>query len=1482
MNSRAIVAITTIALGSIGVLAGTEDAKAAVSNADYSAVPPFVSSVTTPNILLLLDNSGSMADPACDPSNCGVHSDGSTTPVVQTYVSTTKYTGFFDSLKCYTYDATAGNTRFSESSIKASIAASCSSTEWDGNLLNWSTFRRFDALKKAMSGGDCVVTRAADGTCPATGTPALKTVKAQSTFDTSSRGHVTFTIPSGTGNGYSGRIPTSATPGIPSNIRVHLRGGVNGMGGSFCIDDDSTAPGDTATSCSDSDGFTETQYQLRLAVNTEPTGVIQQIGSKARFGLFEFKGAGDGGRVLVGLGARQSIDWSGSTVETFNTNTAAMLDALGESYPSTWTPLSESLYESARYIAQINSTFLTNAYVYPIAFSGGNSNGVAFQATGVGSIGAAEISALTGTETCPAGYITNACGRDPYFFGSNHTPAWAAKSQVANCCQTFVIIVTDGEPTQDTNIPSNLQDFAHAATHGLHCTGSSTTIHTANGTCNTNNATPPATLLAEHKTDYASNGNHYLDDVAYWMHTTDLRQATIPQINVAGHDIPGMQNATVYTFFTFGNISGREILMQTAKMGAFTDSNGNGRPDLTAEYDKENNLTGSIVPDGIPDAYFESSNVDDIQDKLLATIASILRRSSSGSSVSVLATASTGEGALYQSYFYPSTIEPSTLSDVKWTGYTQSLFIDTFGNTREDTNQDGRLDYKVDRIIKTRFDAAANVVKVDKYVDSDGDGLPNDQNGDNQVTVADCNPCGKVLSDILPIWEAGKQLALKDSSTRTILTWVDSDHDGVVDAGEQIPFTTGNEPTLRPYLRAASSTEGTTIINFVRGCDVATCSEQSTTRDRRLQVPPNSGALKVWKLGDIIHSTPTVVASPRDRHDAVYGDQSYSAFLQRWYNRRQVAYVGGNDGMLHAFNAGYYHPGDDTSASAPANTTEHGWFTTNPTDNSTGVPLGDELWGFVPYELLPQLAFLTRADYQHAYYVDLPLKVADVRIFPVDGDHPNGWGTILIGGFRMGGSCGACTSGTGAPPLTVNISGTNYTFYSSYFAMDITNPDAPKLLWSFSRSDLGLATSVPAVVRVNPAGDAMASNANAKWYMVVGSGPTGYDASVAQTAKLFVIDLATGPGSNNSLVTSLSAGTWNSYIGDMTAFDKNLDYRHDVVYFGRVINDGAPPWRGKVYRLTMGAGGSTAKFGTVTSPTQWGITSGGNQVPTEMLDTFSSGAEMGPVSTAPSVTVDDAANVWVFVGSGRYESAADKTDLSTQYFVGLKDSVLNAGCNQTVSITNCMENNLVDVSNATVCVVGVGDCGQASGTTQVSGVTGATTFTGLIGLVQSKDGWMTQLLEPANPPSQPSPYGIGERVVNSPTVFGGVVFFPTYIPTNDICLSSGTSRLWALFYKTGSAYQEPIIGTAVSGANQTVNRFGSLGEGLAFGIVVHMGSGRDGGSPFGLLINMSQGNFGDCATCGIGGNPPGGLPSSNISVPVAIDPRSRYFSWTNM
>ena len=147
------------------------------------------------------------------------------------------------------------------------------------------------------------------------------------------------------------------------------------------------------------------------------------------------------------------------------------------------------------------------------------------------------------------------------------------------------------------------------------------------------------------------------------------------------------------------------------------------------------------------------------------------------------------------------------------------------------------------------------------------------------------------------------------------------------------------------------------------------------------------------------------------------------------------------------------------------------------------------------------------------------------------------------------------------------------------------------------------------------------------------------------------------------------------------------------------------------------------------------------------------------------MVLDDTAKLWVFWGSGRYYSNLDKTNTEQQYFYGVKDPVLNAGCTQSTA-TNCQQQDLVDMSSATVCTVCAGN--------QVSGVAGGTvtsfdgsTTTTLQGLVASKNGWFTTLPDSA------------ERNLNSPAVLGGIVFFPSYVPTQDICAATGEGFLYA-------------------------------------------------------------------------------------------------------
>jgi type IV pilus assembly protein PilY1 len=935
----------------------------------------------------------------------------------------------------------------------------------------------------------------------------------------------------------------------------------------------------------------------------------------------------------------------------------------------------------------------------------------------------------------PADYQTGASTQyDPYYYMYSKLTGSGLADQYVPCAKSFVLLLTDGESTMDKNIPASIQGLSS----GYRFAG-----------------TVPGTT-------YNSSGTDFLIDVAHYARTQDLRS-----------DLTGDQTIVLYSVFMFGK--GSTLLKDAAINGGFNDENDDNKPgpDLS-EYLRDSNEDGNITSSDLPLTYYEGDDGFELEISIVAAINDILKRSASGTAVSVLATSSTGEGAVYQAYFYTQITNTITKKTVSWPGFLQGLFVDARGNLREDSDNNGELDLVNDLIVRIAMDTASNEVRIHKWQDTNGDGVADVEDpstAPDGIPLNESDPTKKLN----PLWEAGELLARTPGTDRKIYTWTEQ--------GGWMQFNTAAAGALQDYLRAADVTESTNIIQYIRGergeletGDPALYRYRGTTNLTNCADKELDDSC-IWKLGDIVYSTPTVVGAPRERYDLIWGDPTYSDFYEKYLTRRQVVYVGANDGMLHAFNAGFFQPGDRATG-------QHAKFTANPDGTGSCAPTdsapapdtcGRELWSIVPYQLLPHLKWLTETAYTHVYYVDLKPKVTDVRIFPEDGDHPNGWGTILIGGMRFGGG-----------PITVTVSGSPVTLQSAYFVLDITNPespDYPKLLWTFTASDLGFTLSYPSVSRVDE--DEIKENRNETWFMQVGSGPsvaTTTDTYSTNSLKLFVLAMPTSfPTyftSATRAITLDSAG----FSADSIANDAELDYTVEAIYLGSVLGSGMP-WGGKVYEVL------TLELQNASSWDEHVLLDVGR-----------------PIAAPLNAAMDSLGNVWIFGGTGRFYSQQDRTDFSQEIMFGVKTVCWKSpgSCSFNFSLTDLMDVTAVTV-NATTGIVSGASC------------PGCDQYQNLINYInpQTPDagtpkGWWRK------PPQ------LGERVIGRPGVLAGYLFFTTYLPGKELCKIEGESFIYGLYYETGSAYTKPISGLEDTSTSEIDTRM-ELGLGLPADISVHLG-----------------------------------------------------------
>jgi type IV pilus assembly protein PilY1 len=829
-------------------------------------------------------------------------------------------------------------------------------------------------------------------------------------------------------------------------------------------------------------------------------------------------------------------------------------------------------------------------------------------------------------------------------------------------------------------------------------------------------------------------------------------------------------------------------LYYASKWGGFVDVDGDGKPSLAKEWDQRNNSTGINGTDGQPDNYFFATNPKQLKNQLTNILVSILDRTASGTSAAVVTNTGTGEGAIYQALYNPRFSAVNGVDAVDWVGTLNALFIDSYGFIREDNATPKGGLTNADNIIDVFYNPVSQKTQVQRYAMGTG--------GTQGAAIG----APVDVSDLQPIWSARDELGKvtnyvtqrelygsKANTGRYILTGIDLDGDGQIGMAsaevEEFEFTADlfagggtNEYFRLLGLKSTSAGTSEKIVNYIRGEDV------SGFRNRRIDVDGN-GTSEPVLLGDIINSSPISVGRPFAGYDLAFGDDTYREFRQQYQNRRQMVYVGANDGMLHAFNAGFFNASSSSYELSMAGATEH--------------PLGSELWAYIPFNVLPHLQWLTMPNYPHVYYVDGIVKSFDVNVFNDDATHPGGWGTILVVGLRFGGGDYTLDPAEDADGDASN----DVTMRSAYVVLDVTDPEkSPRVMAEITHPDMGYTMSEPTLIKMRAADETTGSYSTPsinEWQLVFGSGPAGTTATARdaaltsavsdKTAKLFIYDL------NDKTLSVKDLGEANSFVGGLYSTDWTRDYIDDAIYFGTVagpVNSAT----GKLFRGMLSHSGSLS------------ISTG------QLLDVSTK-----PFSATPLAVRDRLGAYWVYSGTGRFYVVEDNFTTAQQSYYGVKDPhVEGILTGATVNLTD-----MINTTDIKVYTDGYIDSKSSPGSNIVlDGLSKpAETFTDVYNAVQLNSGWYFDFAR------------YRSRNITQAVVSDQSLVFTEYQPSGLKCQPEGYGFLNAPHLQVGIPGPFAPIGTDPSSVNgdgaQEVNMSESLGLGSPSSPAIHQrGDGK--------------------------------------------------------
>jgi len=445
-----------------------------------------------------------------------------------------------------------------------------------------------------------------------------------------------------------------------------------------------------------------------------------------------------------------------------------------------------------------------------------------------------------------------------------------------------------------------------------------------------------------------------------------------------------------------------------------------------------------------------------------------------------------------------------------------------------------------------------------------------------------------------------------------------------------------------------------------------------------------------WTTGENVNDSTDPTLARQKMGDPLHSQPSLLIYEVSEDVFRTSVYVGSNDGFLHSF---------DTVS-------------------------GNENWSFIPQELLPRLSELQKKTIgAHTYGMDgqITLYIHDDAGSPgvVEGSER----AIIYIGMRRGGS--------------------------SYYAIEVTDPDSPKLLFQIDPSmlgfsDLGLTWSKPVIKKMQIPGH--------ETVMIFGGGYST-DQDVSGTASvvdsrgknIYIVDAFTGEllwsiadaVDVSGISSAGSLSNMNAIPNEITAFDITGDGYIDHFY--------ASDTKAQVFRFDIDADSGTIKGGRVAH-----------------LQTTPNAANNRRFYNKPDVSLvrtQDDNFVAIAIGSGYRAHPLDETVVDHFYMV--KDEGILAN----IFDMDADMSDLVDVTSL------IGD-------TDLDGVSDAAEI--INDETSPKNGWYITFARS------------GEKVISNSITFSNAVIFTTYTPpgvSGAVCDAvAGTSRIYGMKITDGNPY----------------------------------------------------------------------------------------------